>query len=101
MSKQRTIQQNKALHTFYQQLADELNQAGLDMKKFLKPEVDIPWNKDTVKEFIWKPVQDAQLRKGSTTELTTKEVTEIYETLNRFLGEKHHIHVPFPHINES
>ena len=93
---QRTSQQNKALHVFFEQVAQELNDAGLDMRKTLKPEVEIPWSKDTVKEYLWRPIQKMQLDKKSTMELTTKDIDIIYETLNRFLA-KHGIHIAFPH----
>lgn len=95
---QRTKQQNRALHKFFELLADELNHAGYDMRKTLKPEIDIPWGKETVKEFLWRPIQQAQVRKSSTTLLNTKEIDKVYDTLNRFLGEKLHIHIPFPSI---
>ena len=81
-------------------LADELNDAGLDMKKVLKPGVDIPWTKESIKEYIWRPIQQAQLSKKSTTELTTKEIDSVFDTINRHLGEKFGIHVPFPSIDE-
>lgn len=100
MENQRTLQQNKALHVLFTLLADELNTAGLDMRKTLKPGVDIPWNGKTVKEFLWRPIQQAQLGKESTTELTTKEIDEVFETINRHLGEKFGLHVPFPSIDE-
>lgn len=97
--KQRTIQQNKALHKYFEQLAEALNNEGLDMRIVLKPEIDIPWNKDTVKEFLWKPVQRLQVGKDSTTELLKDgDIDKIYETLNRFMGEKFFVHVPFPSI---
>lgn len=94
--KQRSNQQNKSLHLFFELLANELNMAGLDMKKVLKPTVDIPWTKTTIKEHLWKPLQNAYNLKKSTTELTTAEVSQIYDVLNRHLGEKFSIHVPFP-----
>ena len=81
-------------------LADELNDAGLDMKKVLKPGVEIPWTKDSIKEYIWRPIQQAQINKKSTTELTTKEIDSVFDTINRHLGEKFGIHVPFPSIDE-
>lgn len=93
----RTNLQNKALHLYFTQLAKSLNDAGLDMKKVLKPEVDIPWNGETIKEFIWRPVQKAQLNKESTTELTTKEIDEVFDTINRHLA-KFGIHNLFPSI---
>jgi len=45
----RTVQQNKALHVLFNLLAQNLNEAGLDMRKTLKPEVDIPWSGASVK----------------------------------------------------
>lgn len=96
--KQRTIQQNKALHKYFELLAATLNDAGLDMKKVLKPEIDIPWSKSSVKEYLWRPVQKIQLGKRSTTEMNTKEIDQVLETINRHLGEKFGIHIPFPSI---
>ena len=93
----RTIQQNKAIHSYCAILAEKLNDAGLDMRVVLKPEVDIPWSKQTVKDFLWRGVQQVQVGKKSTTELTTKEVNDIYETLNRHLSEKFGITQDFPH----
>lgn len=94
----RTLTQNAALHVYFKLVADSLNSAGLDMKKVLKPEVDIPWTPVTIKEYIWRPVQKAQLKKNSTTELTTKEIDEIFDTINRHLGEKFGVHEDWPSI---
>lgn len=99
--KQRTPRQNRALHKFYGMLAVSLNEAGLDMRRTLKPGVDIPWTAETVKDYLWRPIQSAQLEKDSTTELTTKDIDAIYDTLNRHLGEKLGVHVPFPSIDEE
>jgi hypothetical protein len=95
--KQRTLTQNSALHLFFSLVAETLNDAGLDMKKTLKPEIDIDWTPESVKNYLWRPVQKAMLGKESTTELTKLEVGQVYETLNRFLGEKFAVHVPWPH----
>ena len=94
----RTDKQNKALHLYFTHLAEELNNAGYDMRKTLKPSVDIPWNSKTVKEFLWRPVMKAQLDKSSTTELTTKEIDEVFDTINKYLGEKFGVHIDFPSI---
>ena len=92
----RTTQQNKSLHKFCELLADALNDAGLDMRKTLKPEVEIPWNKDMVKEHIWRPIQEAVTGKHSTTEMNTLDPSQIYEIINRHMAEKHGISVPWP-----
>lgn len=94
--KPRTLKQNNSLHKYFELLAIELNDAGYDMKAVLKPEVDIPWEKETIKKYLWKPIQKAFKLKESTTELTTAEINQVYEVLNRHLGDKFGIHVPFP-----
>lgn len=93
---QRTTQQNKALHVLFQNTADALNDAGLDMRATLKPGIEIPWNAKTVKEYLWRPIQKAQLQKTSTTELNTKDLDVVYDTLNRHLGERFGINIEFP-----
>ena len=91
-----TPQQRKALELYFRLLADKLNESGLDQRKVLKPSVEIPWNHDSIKNQLWGPIQKAQINKESTTELEKKEIDIIYDTLNRHLGEKFGIHVPFP-----
>lgn len=100
MNEQRTPQQNRALHLYFTLVADRLNAAGLDMRAVLKPDVEIPWSSDTVKEFLWRPVQKLSVGKDSTTVLTTREIDRVYDVLNRFLAEKHGIHEPFPSLEE-
>lgn len=97
--KQRTLQQNKALHLLFTHLADELTSAGLDMRKTLKPEVEIPWSADSVKNFLWRPIMKAQLGKESTTQLTTKEIDQVFDTLARHLGAKFGLQIDFPSIS--
>ena len=93
----RTLKQNAALHLYFSNLAEELNDAGFDMKKTIR--VDIPWSAMTVKEYLWRPLQEAYLLKRSTTELERgKEIDEVYDILNRVIAERTGIHVPFPNI---
>lgn len=94
MEKQRTIKQNKSLHLWFRLLADTLNEAGLDMRTVLKPEINIEWNDKTIKEYIYKPILNAMLLKKSTTEMTTKDIDKVWETINLHLGEKFGIEVP-------
>lgn len=85
----RTLAQNRALHKFFELVAKELNDAGLDVRRTLKPEVDIPWSSYMVKELLWRPVQKIYLGKQSTTELNKhSDITELYEIFNKHLGEK-------------
>lgn len=97
---QRTLRQNAALHKLFELLSEALNDAGLDMKKTLQKNPDIPWTPANIKEYIWKPVQLAQLGKESTTQLTTKEIDEVFDTINRHIGNQFGIHIPFPSIED-
>lgn len=98
IEKQRTLKQNRALHLMFTQLAEELNDAGLDMRKTLKPGVEIPWEGKTIKEYLWRPIMKAQLGKESTTELNTKDIDKVFETIVRHLGEKFGIELQFPSV---
>jgi len=96
MTDKRTIKQNKSLHKYCELLAESLNEAGLDMKKVLKPGIDIPWTKESVKKHLWKPIQEVMLDKESTAEMDTKDPSEIYQVLDRHISEKFGVHIPWP-----
>lgn len=96
--KQRTLQQSRALYLFFQRLADTLNDAGLDMKVVLKPEISIPWTKTSVKKFLWSPIQKIMYGTDSTTFLhKLEQIEKIHSVLMRELGEKHDVeYIEFP-----
>lgn len=96
--KPRTDQQNKAMHKYFELVADALNDAGYPIQRVLKEhtKVEIDWTKDSVKEILWRTVQKRLLGKSSTTELSKQaDIDKVYETVNRFLAQMG-IHVPFP-----
>ena len=95
----RTLNQNSALHRYFDLLASTLNAQNLTVDVILR--ADTQWNKERVKELLWKNLQKSITGKESTTKLTTKELTEVYDTLNKALGEKLHIHVDFPSYEEK
>lgn len=93
----RSLSQNNALHLWFQLIAGELNEAGYTVQLVLKQKVDLDWTKDSVKELLWRPAQFAILKKKSTTELKKiEDIDKVWEHLNRHIGEKFGIHVPFP-----
>lgn len=93
---QRTQTQNRALHKYFGNVARALNDAGLDYRAVLAENpAEIPWSAALVKE-LWKAVQELQLGKAHTAELSVEEVSEVYDALNRFLSEKFGIAVSFP-----
>lgn len=95
-NKQRTLTQNRAIHKYCSMLAKDLNDAGYDMKRVIKDEVDIPWSEGNAKEFLWRPVQKAMGLPESTADLATNEVSQVYEVLSRKLAQDYNITTPFP-----
>ena len=83
----RTIKQNNALWLFCNQISDELNKNGLDMRDVLSPKIFMEWTGDQVMQRIWKPVMKVHCNKTSTTRLEKKEVTEIADILTRHFGQ--------------
>ena len=94
----RTTQQNKALHVYFELVAEALNSAGYDIPTILKKtRIDIPWTKESAKELIWKTIQKSMYSKESTTQLSKQqEIDKVYEVVNRFLATLKIESIPFP-----
>lgn len=94
--KQRTNKQNRSLHLYLGMLSEQLNNAGYDMKKTLKPSVEIPWSTELAKEYLWRPIQKAMTKQTSTTKPKTSEYPKIYEVLSRHMAQKFGVSVAWP-----
>ncbi len=90
---------NRSLHLFFAQLAEAFNEAGLDIKAVLSKNIEHPWNVELIKELMWRRVQNSMFHKKSTTKLTTQEINEIYDVINKFIGENFNIYIPFPSLD--
>lgn len=95
VKKPRTSQQNRALHKWFIELSETLNEIGMEQQLTIGT-IDVPWTPELVKS-MYKKIARAQFDKGHTSELTTKELMQVSETLNRVLADKG-IHVDFPSI---
>ena len=94
----RTLQQNKSLHVFCTEVATELNNAGISMQALIE-NLHIDHTKESVKG-IWRAIAKAKYGKESTTELTTREIQDVYEEFNRMLAN-FGIHLSWPSIESS
>jgi len=98
----RTLTQNSALHLLFTQLANELNEKGLDMRAIIRDDIEISWTPYSIKEYLWRPLQKLLIGKQSTTKLNrSKEIDLIYDNLNRILIERTQGEIslpPFPSI---
>ena len=96
----RTIKQNKALHLLFDMMAKELNNNGLTVQKTLKKDFELWWTSELIKNAIWRPIQKAMFGIESTKDIETKHIDQIFDVINKHLGEKHHLHIPFPSADE-
>lgn len=99
--KQRTKAQNRALHKYFTDLANELNAAGVDQKLFIDhlKGWEVPITADFLKQ-IWKIKQEKMFGTDSTTQLKTHQVTEVYETVNKFTGQAFGVSQAFPSLDD-
>ena len=74
---QRTDRQNKSLHLYCERLAEELNNAGITQKLVLQC-VELDWSADSIKS-LFRSLGRAKYGIKSTSELTTKQLTDIYD----------------------
>lgn len=102
LPKSRTVKQNASLWLYLDSVSEKLNSAGFEMVvKIAGKEVDIPWNKDTLKAVVWDGIMLKMFNKSSTTELTTTEIQEVYEVMNRFTSDKFGVGMDWPHEVEK
>ena len=97
-SKQRTLRQNKSAHLWFTHIADELNNAGLEMQVVLSKRKGIMWTGEAVKECLFKVLAKAMYNKDSSTKLTTKEFTDVTNMLRDVLARDYGVDVEVPSI---
>ncbi len=90
----RTDRQNRALHKYFELVAEEMEEAGYDLRTVIKaPITPTPY---LVKEQMWKPIQEKLTGKESTTELNVDEIDRVYKIMDEAMARSLKISVPFP-----
>lgn len=99
VKKTRSITQNSALHLYFTFIAYELNNLGKEFhyQGLMTNGLTSRYTDNIVKEFIWKPIQNALFDVKSTTKLDTKQINEIIDVITKYFGDKG-ITVDFPSI---
>jgi hypothetical protein len=104
-SNKRTGKQNSCLYEFFENIANACNDSGQEMEvssPVLSKPVTVRWTKESVKEYIWRPVQVAMFPDTqSTTDLTTVELMRVTEQLQHFLVTRFTINVEFPSVDSK
>jgi len=101
-----TPQHRKALHLYFRDYAEGLNEAGYDVKTFLeesKYSMSVPFTMHFFKDSIWRPVQKAITKsdeypegKESTEDLTSTELKQIEEIVTQKMSELTGVYVEWP-----
>ena len=92
----RSMRQNNAMHLWFRQLAQELNDAGHTMPHPFDNEFELSFTELRVKEILFRPIIEAMYGKSSTSKLTAKELGNAAEELIRYLSEHKGVYVPWP-----
>jgi hypothetical protein len=90
---QRSSKQNRSLHKYCTEVANELNDRGISMEVFMK-NIEADHTMESVKS-LWRAFAKAKYGKTSTSDLSSKEIDGIYDEVNRHLS-KFDIHLAFP-----
>jgi hypothetical protein len=94
----RTDRQNGALHMWFRQIAQELNDCGQWARHPFSDTLEIPFTDILIKEMLYKPIIQKMYDKTSTGNLSVRELSEAAEVLIRWLSEHKNVYVPFPQI---
>ena len=92
VGKTRSSLQQAALEVWCRMIADMLNEQGvyrgIKSPIYLDGELEAPWQQHSVKNEIWRPIQEALTGHQSTTKPTPAQYIEIQDHLVRAFGEK-------------
>ena len=90
----RTQRQNRSGHKYFTMVSDTLNDAGLEQRTVLsRVAYDIPNTPASIKG-IFREIANKMFGISSTTELTTKQWSEVEQVFTRELQEKLGIELP-------
>jgi hypothetical protein len=93
--KKRSIQQNRALHKLFTDLAKECQKKGITVRQLYEKGFDVMVTKEIFKNDVWRKIQIAMFDKESTKDLTTQEINQIFDVINKEFADWE-IHIPFP-----
>ena len=100
MQKQRTLNQNSALHKALDELAQEMYMQNLDMRTVIK--VPVRPTKENVKELMFKPVMNALFPEiTSTAKLNTKQMTMLWDVFSEAMQDRFGIFIEWPSIEQQ
>ena len=92
----RTWRQNNTLHLLFRRMAEALNDAGFEIAHPFKPDLEIPYSEESVKELLYKPIITMYFKVDRSTDLDTEQLSEsmtiLVDAVNRNTGV--YVHIP-------
>ena len=94
------------MQVYFREAAKILNEHGIHQEttsRFQSTTLEVPWTEHSFKEF-WRSIQITMFNIKSTKDLQSKQVSQIYDVINKGISERVGLHIPFPHkelINET
>lgn len=97
ITRKRTLSQNSALHLFFTNLADQLNELGevFNYTGFNGKEMDMMFTPELIKNTLWRPMQISLFEIESTKDIDTNQINKILDIITNFFAKKG-IPVSFP-----
>ena len=97
--KVRTVQQNSAIWLYADMLAKEYQAKDLDKVVVLQShELKRPWDKDSIVDDQWRPIQAALGIGESTSKISPADVTRVHKVLNKHTYTNFDIDIAFPSL---
>jgi hypothetical protein len=86
----RTYRQNNTLHLLFRTMAKGLNDAGFEIPHPFKPDLEIPYSEESVKELLYKPIITMYFKVNKSSELDSEQLSEsmniLVDAVNRNTG---------------
>jgi hypothetical protein len=77
-------------------MAEALNDAGFEIPHPFKPDLEIPYSEESVKELLYKPIITMYFKVDRSTDLDTEQLSEsmtiLVDAVNRNTGV--YVHIP-------
>lgn len=72
----RTYRQNNTLHLLFRTMAKGLNDAGFEIPHPFKPDLEIPYSEESVKELLYRPIITMYFKVNKSSELDSEQLSE-------------------------
>lgn len=94
----RSVQQNKALHKYFNMIAFVLIELGMEFQYTGVKGVllSTTYTDEIVKNYFWRPIQIALYDIKSTKDINTEQLNGVSEVIGKFFADKG-VFIEFPH----